>query len=304
MNSGKIAIIGGGRVGMTTAYTLLLKNTAREIVLYDRDVDRMRGEQSDFQDSLAFVGTTSVTVAESVEALKNSDVIVYTAGAAQKTGQSRLELANTNKEIMAAILPPIIKVSPESIILIVANPVDILVEHAYKILSLPKGRIFGSGTMLDTARFRFHLSEELQVNPRNIHADILGEHGDSSFPVLSNTNVGGQPLTTMAGATSDLVQKAYLKTREEAGTIIATKGATYYAIAIVVNELVTAVVHDTKNIYPVSVPLTGEYGYSDVALSVPSVIGINGVEKVLEIPLSDEEKQKFNASVQVLKGLL
>ena len=302
--SGKVSIIGGGHVGMSAAFAMLLKNTAHEIVLFDRDTDKMKGEQLEFEHSLTFLGTAKITAARSYEDLKNSDVIVFTAGRTQLPGESRLNLVKSNLEVVKTILSQAIKYSPDSVIIMVTNPVDILTYQAGKFLKLSPGKIFGSGTSLDSARFRFHLSEFLGINPKNIHAYILGEHGDSSFPAISHADIGGQPLTTMKGFSSENIQEAFQKAKTAAGTIIAAKGSTYYAIGVVINQLVDAVLKDTKRVYPVSVPLTGQYGYKDVSISVPCVIGKNGVEKILEVPLSDEEKKLMGKSVKILKSVV
>lgn len=302
--SGKVSIIGGGRVGMSAAFVMLLKNTASELVLFDRDTERMKGEQLEFQHSLTFLGTTKITAAKSYKDLKDSDVIVFTAGRATLPGESRLNLVKSNLEIIKTILPEMIKYSPDSVIIMVTNPVDILTYQANRLLKLSQGRIFGSGTSLDSARFRFHLSEFLRINPKSIHTYVLGEHGESSFPTISHADIGGQPLSTMENFSSKKIQEAFLKTKSAASTIITAKGATYYAIGVVVNQLVDTVLRDTKRVYPVSVPLTGQYGYHDVSISVPCVIGKNGVEKILEIPLSDEEKKQMDKSVKTLKEII
>ncbi len=303
MSRTKVSIIGGGRVGITSAYAMLLRNTTRELILFDRDVEKMKGEQLEFEHSLAFLGATTVKAAESLEDIRGSDVIVYTAGVAQKPGETRLDLAKRNIGILKSMLPDIMKHSPDSILLFVANPVDILTYEAAKMLNFPKGKVFGSGTSLDSARFRFYLSEILKVNPKNIHAYVLGEHGDSSFPVIEHANVGGQPLLSMNDISKDQVYDSYQKTRNAAGTVIAAKGGTFYAIGVVVNQLVDAVLRDTKRVFPVSVPLHNEYGFSDVAISVPCVLGKNGVERILTVTLSEEEKQKMSESVRILKEL-
>lgn len=304
MKAGKVAIIGGGRVGMSAAFAMLLRNTARNLILYDRNIDRMKGEQLEFQHSLSFLGTTTITVAETASDLTDCDVVIYTAGVAQQPGETRLQLTTKNLEIMDMILPEIVKFTPNSVILIVANPVDILTYHATQMLNLPKGKVFGSGTSLDSARFRFHLSEFLQINPKNIHAYILGEHGDSSFPAVSSADIGGQPLITMPGFSSEKVQQAYQKTRDAAKAIISAKGSTYYAIGVVINQIVDAILRDTKRVFPVSMSLNNEYQQQNVALSIPCVIGKNGVEKILEIPLSEQEKNALNQSASILKQFI
>ncbi len=302
--SGKVSIIGGGRVGMSAAFTMLLKNTVNDLVLFDRNVEKMKGEQLEFEDSFAFLGTTKITASNSYKDLKNSDVIVFTAGRAQLPGESRLNLIKDNVEIVETILPQVVEYAPDSVIIMVTNPVDILTYQASRLLKLPKGRIFGSGTSLDTARFRFHLSELLGINPKNIHAYVLGEHGDSSFPTISHADIGGQPLSTLKDFSSKKIQEAFLKAKTSAGTIIAAKGSTYYAIGVVINQLVGAILKDSKRVYPVSIPLTGQYGFHDVAISVPCVIGKNGVEKILEVPLSKEEQKLLGRSVKILKEIV
>ncbi|KKP60905.1 MAG: L-lactate dehydrogenase A chain [Candidatus Roizmanbacteria bacterium GW2011_GWC2_34_23] len=209
--SGKVSIIGGGHVGMSAAFAMLLKNTAHEIVLFDRDTDKMKGEQLEFQHSLTFLGTTKIVAAESYKDLKDSDVIVFTAGRAQLPGESRLNLVKSNVEVINNILPDVAKHSPNSVIIMVTNPVDILTYQASQLLKLAPGRIFGSGTSLDSARFRFHLSEFLGINPKNIHTYVLGEHGDSSFPTISHADIGGQPISTMKDFSSKKIQEAFLK---------------------------------------------------------------------------------------------
>lgn len=300
----KVAVVGCGRVGITSAYTMYLNNTAHEIMLFGRDKDKLIGEQLDFMHSLSFLGTTHITVGENYEDLRGADVVVFTAGAAQQPGETRLDLVKKNTEIVESMMGEIVKYAPGAIFLIVSNPVDILTYRAAKIANLPRGRVFGSGTTLDTARFRFHLSEFLKVNPKSIHGYILGEHGDSSFPTTSTANVGGQPITSMKGFSKEKAVEAYQKARDAAYKIIAAKGATFYAIAVVVNQLVDAILRDTRRIYPLSITLEGEYGQRDVALSLPCVLGREGIERVVEIPLSEEEKGQLNHSVEVLKNIM
>lgn len=300
----KVSVIGAGRVGITAAYTMYLKNTAQEIMLFGRDKDKLIGEQSDFMDSLSFLGTTHVTVGSEMSELAGSDVIVFTAGAAQEPGETRLDLVKKNTEILESMIPEIVKYAPETIILMVTNPVDVLTYKAAIMAKLPRGRVFGSGTTLDTARFRFQLSKYLNVNPKSVHGYILGEHGDSSFPTLSTTNVGGQLISSMKDFSAEKAHEAYVKTRDAAYKIIAAKGATYYAIGVVINQLVHSILTDAGRVYPLSVTLEGEYGHKGVSLSVPCVLGRNGIERVIEIPLSEEEKLKMQLSVETLKKYL
>ncbi len=300
----KVAVIGAGRVGITAAFTMYLKNTAQEIMLFGRDKEKLIGEQLDFMDSLSFLGNTHITVGNEMSDLVGSDIIVFTAGAAQEPGETRLDLVKKNTAILEEMIPHIIEHAPGSIILMVANPVDILTYKALTLSNFTRGRVFGSGTTLDTARFRFHLSETLGVNPKSVHAYVLGEHGDSSFPTLSSANVGGQLIATMKDFSHDKAFEAYKKARDAAYKIIAAKGATYYAIGVVINQLVHVILADEGRVYPLSVRLEGEYGQSGVCLSVPCVLGRNGIERVIEIPLSDEEKLKMELSVETLKKFL
>ncbi|MFZ2206480.1 MAG: L-lactate dehydrogenase [Microgenomates group bacterium] len=300
----KVTIIGAGRVGITAAFTMYLKNTAQEIMLYGRDKDKLIGEQLDFMHSLSFLGTTHITVGSEPEELAGSDIVVFTAGAAQEQGETRLDLVKKNTAILESIIPDIVKHAPDSIILMVTNPVDVLTYKTVLLSKLPRTRVFGSGTTLDTARFRFHISESLHVNPKSVHAYILGEHGDSSFPTLSSANVGGQLLATMKDFSHDKALEAYAKARDAAYKIIAAKGATYYAIGVVINQLIHAILTDAKRVYPLSITLDGEYGHKGVSLSVPCVLGRNGIERIIELPLSEEEQLKMQLSVETLKKYL
>lgn len=300
----KVTIIGGGRVGMTAAYTILLAGIANEIVILGRNIDKLVGEQLDLEHGLSFLNSTKIKSTQDYRDIKDSDVVIIAAGAKQNPGETRLDLTEKNSIIIEQIIPRVIKYSPQSIILIVTNPVDILTYKAYQLAKLPKGRIFGTGTVLDTARFRFHLSEFLDVNPKSIHAYILGEHGDSSFPAISSAQVGGQLLSTFPNFSEEKSMAAYNKAKEAAYEIIESKGSTYYGIGVVINHIVKAILRDAKSILPVSIPLHHYYEHDGVSLSVPCVVGRSGVEKVLEIKLSWEEKQKLASSVKTLKSYL
>lgn len=300
----KVAVVGCGRVGITTAYTMYLKNTINEIILFDRDSERIAAERLDFLHSLSFLGKTKVTVAKDIAGIRDSDIIIYASGVAQEVGETRLDLIKKNSEILETLLPDLLKQAPDSTIIIVSNPVDILTYKAYKIAKTKRGKIFGTGTTLDTARFRYYLSESLKISPVNIHGYVLGEHGDSSFPTISTANIGGEPITKMEGASLELVMNAYKKAREAAYEIIAGKGATYYSIAVILDQLIEACFSDEKRIFPVSVPLEGEYGLNDVSLSVPCVLGRDGAEKIIELDLSDDEKESINKSAAALKQYL
>jgi L-lactate dehydrogenase len=302
--SSKVSIIGVGNVGATAAYALTLSGIAREIVLVARDKKKALGEQLDLEHGLPFLDAVNISATDNYADTAHSDVTVITAGAAQTPGESRLELAAKNIAIIEEIIPKVVEHSPNGVIVLVTNPVDILTYKAAQITGLPHGKIFGSGTTLDTARFRMNLSEFLHLNPRSIHAYILGEHGDSSFPVLSSASIGGQLLSAHPSYSVDKATEAFTAAKQAAYNIIAAKGATYYAIGVVISKIVRTILHDNKTILPVSVPLTDFYGINDVSLSVPCIVGRNGVEQVLKISLSDQEQESLRASAAALKKFL
>jgi len=301
IESNKVSIIGCGKVGMSAAFSILHTGVVNELVLFGRDKSKLIGEELDLEHGLSFLSPCQIKASDSYEDLAGSDIVIIAAGISQKPGDTRLNLVEKNLEIIQITIPQVIKHAPESVILIVSNPVDVLTYHAYKLAGLPKGRIFGSGTVLDTARFRFYLSEFLHVNPRSIHAYVLGEHGDSSFPILSSATVGSQALNEFPNFNQNKAIEAYQKARDAACKIITSKGATYYGIAAVVAHLVKAILHNAKSVLPLSIPLHDFYGHNGVALSVPCVLGRSGIEMVLRPKLSWDEKQLLEKSVKTLK---
>lgn len=303
-DSNKVAIIGCGRVGSSIAFSLLHSGIVNQLVLLGRTKMSVLGEQLDLEHGLSFLHPAEIIATDSYQDIRESDVVIISAGAAQKPGETRLDLAQKNLAILDQIIPMVVKYAPNAIVIIVSNPVDVLTYRAYQIADWPKGRVFGSGTVLDTARFRFHLSQFLHVNPRSIHAYILGEHGDSSFPVLSSANVGGQSLSEFPLFSEAKFKAAFEKAKNAAYKIIESKGSTYYGIAAVVSHLVKTILADAKTVLPLSVPLHQYLGYSGVSLSVPSVLGRNGVEEMLKPKLNWEEKQLLEKSVNTLKKYL
>jgi L-lactate dehydrogenase len=300
----KVSIIGCGRVGMTAAYALLLKGIPTDLVLYARKKEEAVGEQLDLEHGLPFMEKANITGTNDLADVAGSNVILYTSGAAQEPGESRLDLTKKNVAILEKLMPELVKVAPEATYIMVANPVDILTYHAQQIAQLPTGRIFGSGTLLDTARFRFHLSEALHVNSRSIHTYILGEHGDTSFPTLHSASIGGQPLATFPGYTPAVAAQALEATRQAANRIIAGKGATYYAIGTALTHLVRAINRDSLSVVPASLPLQDYYGVSNVALSVPCILGRQGISQRLKIDLSPEEVAQLQHSASTLQQYL
>lgn len=300
----KIAIVGAGKVGMTAAYALLLEGVAHEIVLFGRDASKLIGEKLDLEHAMALTHKTKIVASDDYNDLKETDIIVFSAGVPQMPGETRLQLAAKNVEIMEKMLPPIAEVAPNAIFLIVANPVDVLTYKANQLLGLPKGRIFGSGTTLDTARFRFHLSEVLPVNPRSIHTYVLGEHGESSFPLISSASIGGQNLATFPGFSRELAEEAYQKARDAAANIINSKGATYYGIGEAVTTITRAILRNSQSVLPLSVPVNDYYGVNDVCLSLPVIIGRNGVEQIIKPSLDEKEQQQLKESAASLQTYL
>ncbi|AIS51436.1 L-lactate dehydrogenase Ldh [Thermoanaerobacter kivui] len=300
----KISVIGSGFVGATTAYTLALSGIAKTIVLIDINKDKAKGDALDISHGVPFISPVEVYAGDYSDA-EGSDIIIITAGAAQKPGETRLDLVKRNTMIFKDIVAKLIKVNDTAIYLIVTNPVDILTYVTYKISGLPYGRVLGSGTVLDSARFRYLLSKHCNIDPRNIHGYIIGEHGDSELAAWSITNIAGVPIDNYCNLCGKACEKNF---REEifnnvvraAYTIIDKKGATYYAVALAVRRIVEAIFRDENSILTVSSPLTGQYGVTDVALSLPSVVGRNGIVNILELPLSEEEIAAFKRSAEVI----
>lgn len=297
----KVAIVGCGRVGMSIAFSILHKNQVDQLVLHGRDKAKIIGEQLDLEHGASFLGNTQILATDQDRDLAESQVVIISAGKSQCPGDTRLDLVKQNSAILENLLPRILRYAPQAVIIVVTNPVDVLTYRAYRMANLPKGQIFGSGTTLDTSRFRFHLSEFLKINPRSIHAYILGEHGDSAFPTLSSATVGGQSLVSLPRFSMEKALEAFEKSKQAAYKIIESKGATYYAIGAVVAHITTLVLRNARSVLPVSIPLHNYYGQNGVALSVPCIIGRNGVEETLEIKLSWEEKQMLAKSAETLK---
>ncbi len=297
----KVSIVGVGKVGATAAYAMCLNGTPTDLVLVAHRKETAEAEKLDLEHALPFLQHVNIVATDSYEEVSGSDLVVITAGIAQKPGQTRLDLLQENLNLFTEMVPKIYAASPESIVLIVTNPVDILTYHSSQLAPFKFGQLFGSGTLLDTARFRFHLSEIFNVNPRSIHAYVLGEHGDHSFPALSSAHISGQPLTQFPSYSLEKVKDAFIQTQQAAYKIISAKGATYYAIATAIMKLMNAIYSDAKSILPVSVPLTDLYNVSGMALSVPCVVGQRGVEQVIPVPLSEEEKAAFIQAANTLK---
>jgi L-lactate dehydrogenase len=304
----KIAVIGAGMVGASLAYSLVVERVAGEVVLVDLDKDRAAGEAMDINHAVPFSAPTRVS-AGGYDDCEGADLFVITAGIAQKPGETRLNLVAKNVEIFKRIIPSIMKVSPDPILVIVSNPVDVLTYVTIKLSGLPWRSVIGSGTVLDTARLRYELGAHCGVDPRNVHAYILGEHGDSEVPAWSLANVGGLQYDKFCEQCGRCEKKAdfteiFERVRNAAYEIIRLKGATYFAIALGATRMLEAILRDQNTVTTASVLLQGEYGIEDVCLSLPVVLGREGAREVIRVPLSDEETGKLRQSAETLKGTL
>ncbi len=308
-NTNKITIIGAGTVGSTVAFALTLKSLASEILLIDIDKDRAMGEAMDIRQGTPFVGPVYVHDG-SYEDAKDSDIVVLTSGVARKPGQSRLDLAQTNVNITKSIIPEITKAAPNALYVIVANPVDILTYQFIKYSGIPENHIFGTGTMLDTARFRARIAETYKVAQENVHGYVFGEHGDSSFVPWSLANIGSIPVDKYATAFEGGKLPSFNKgdvedyIRKSGGIIIKAKKATNYAIGVTTAHLCEALTYDTDSVLTISTMLTGEYGINDVCLSIPAVIGRKGITGRLVAPLMPEEIESLKHSADCLKEVI
>ena len=307
----KVSIIGCGNVGMRYAYALLLKGFARQMVLVDIDKNRLEGEVMDLSHGAPYISPVEI-IAGDYSDIKDSDLVVITAGKKQRPGQSRIELAQDNVEIFRQIIPKITKYAKSAIFLIVTNPVDILSYATYKFSHKPSKEIIGSGTVLDTARFRFLLAKHCNIDPRNIHAYILGEHGDTEFAVWSRAMIGGVLFKDYCYICKDKnsclkekeLNKIFIEVRDSAYKIIERKGETSYGIGLALVRITEAILNDENAILPVSSLINGYLGINDVYLSLPAVINRNGVREVLKIELSSEEKKAFKNSANAIKKVI
>jgi len=308
VNDRKVAIIGCGFVGSSSAFALMQSGLFSEMVLIDADVNRAEGEALDISHGLPFAKPMKI-YAGSYEDIADAAIVIVTAGAGQKPGETRLDLVKKNVEIFKSIIPEIAKQDFNGILLIVANPVDILTYVAAKLSKLPQGRVFGSGTVLDSARLKYLLGEHLDVDNRSVHAFIIGEHGDSEMAAWSSANVSGIPLNDFCEMRGyfkheESMKKILEEVKNSAYEIIEKKHATYYGIAMSVRRICEAIIRDEKSILPVSSIQKGEYGIENVALSIPAIVGREGVEKVVPIKLSDTEKKELIKSANTLKNVL
>lgn len=306
----KLGIIGAGGVGSATAYAATLRGSANEIVLYDIDGKRAHAEALDISHGSMFAHEALITGGSDIETLRDCDMIIITAGARQEPGQPRLELAGANVRILEKLLPDLVSVAPSAIYMLVTNPCDVLTVVAQKITGLPAHRVLSSGTVLDSSRLRWLIAAKAHVSIKSVHANIVGEHGDSEFPVWSAANIGMVPLTEWEEGGKKLFTE---ETRAElahqamraAYAVIEGKGSTNYAIGISASRIAEAFLQGQKAVLPVSTTMAGSmYGFNEVALSLPSIVTRDGVQRVLQVPMNDEELDKLRISAQAIRASL
>lgn len=308
VNNRKVAVVGLGFVGSASAFALMQSGLFSEMVLVNRDMSKAEGEALDISHGLPFAKPMKI-YAGTYDDIVDAAVIVITSGAGQKPGETRLDLVRKNVEVYRSIIPEIAKRNCEGILLIVSNPVDILTSAAVKLSGFPENRVFGSGTVLDTARLKYLLGEHLNVDSRSVHAFIIGEHGDSEIAAWSSANVSGVPLHNFCEMRGHFEhEKAMYEIAEgvknSAYEIIEKKKATYYGIAMSVKRICEAIVRDEKTILPISSIQHGQYGIEGVALSMPAVVGKNGVETLVPIELNEAEQTALRHSADTLRQVL
>ena len=307
----KISIIGTGSVGSTIAYTLTVMGLASEIVMIDINSEKALGEALDIRQGTPFCSACSIYAGEYRDA-QGSDIVILTSGIARKPGQSRLELAQTNVNITKSIIPEITKYAPDATYIIVSNPVDILTYTFYKCSGLPENRIIGSGTILDTSRLRARLAEYYNINQTNVHAYVMGEHGDSSFVPWSIANISNVPIadcSRVIAGTNEIspalnYEEVEQYVRKSGGRVIERKGATFYAVSVSVCHICKCLLHGIDTTMTVSTPMHGEYGVEDVCLSVLNILGKEGAHSKVLLPLTTEEIIKLQHSAQTLKDVI
>jgi L-lactate dehydrogenase len=300
----KAAIIGAGLVGSTAAYAVLLQNIVDSMVIIDRSEDKAEGQAMDLEEEMQFLHRTSIDFGTDLSLCKDADVIVICAGCSQKSSGTRLDHMNENVQMIKNLMPRLENYNRNAVYVIVTNPVDIITYLALKYSGLSRQKVFGTGTSLDTARFRYYLGEKFGVHPQAIHAYILGEHGDSSFPVTSSATIGGMRISEMEGYSEEIISECYERTRKAAYQIIARKGATYFSIGLIISKIMECILRDERNILPISTYIDNYYGEGDLCMSIPCIVGKEGIIKRYQIPLESGEQVKLHNSAGVLKNLL
>lgn len=301
----KIAIVGAGAVGSTVAYAAMIRGLVTELVLIDARRDKAEGEAMDLNHGLPFVPPAKIWAGDYSDC-QGAEIVVLSAGVASLPAETRLDLLERNGAIFKEIMPQIARYNPQAILLVITNPVDVLTYLTVKLSCRPPSRVVGSGTVLDSARFRYLLSEHCGVDSRNVHAYIIGEHGDSEVPVWSLANISGVRLEEYClvcdrGCTQAEREEIFQRVRRAASEIVVRKGATCYAIGLAATTIMESILRDQKSVLPISSLLEGEYGLREVCLSVPSIVDRGGVGKILQLPLSEIEIEGLERSARILK---
>jgi len=307
----KVSIIGCGNVGMRYAYALMIKGIARKIVIIDIDKKRLEGEVMDLSHGAPYISPVAVAAGDYAD-LAGSELVVITVGKKQLPAQTRIDLARDNVDLYRKIIPQITKYAPNAILLIVSNPVDVLSYAAYKISGLPSDRVIGSGTVLDSARFRYLIAKHCNVDSRNIHGYILGEHGDTEFPVWSKTMIGGVLFSDYCSVCkknkgckhNEEMEKIFLEVKNSAYKIIERKGETSYGIGLALTRITQAILKDENAVLPVSSLVKGYLGVKDVYLSLPAIVHKTGIREILELELNAQEKEYFKNSAAAIKSVI
>lgn len=300
----KITIVGAGAVGSTTAYALMNSSLALDIVLVDVNRDKALGDALDMMHGSSYAGPSRIAAGDYPDSA-GSDIVIITAGANQKPGETRIDLLKKNADLTRRIVDSIMKYCPDPILLPVSNPVDILTRLAHKQSGLDAKRVIGSGTVLDSSRFKVMIGEHIGVDPKSIHAYIIGEHGDSEVPVWSRISIAGMLFDEYCIATGknpeEMKPEIEKRVRQAAYDVINLKGATYYAVALAVRRIVECIIRDERSILTVSTALAGEYGIKDVFLSLPAIVGKDGVERILPAAFTDDETARLAKSAEILR---
>jgi L-lactate dehydrogenase len=300
----KVAIVGAGFVGATAAYALMIEGVASEIALIDVKKEKAQGEAMDLQHGLQFKQNAKITFGSDFKLCKNADIVVITAGKHTSGKQSRLSLVEKNAVLFKEIIPQIAKHNKKCILLVVSNPLDVLTYLALKYSKFPKNRVIGTGTILDTSRFRYLLGQHFEVSPRSVHAYIMGEHGDSSFPVWSTANIAGINLKHMKKYNKKKIDKIYKETKNAAYEVITKKGATYYAIGLGISKIARTILSNRNGVLAVSAYLKNYHGVKDICLSVPCVVNKDGVKEQLVLPLNSTEKKQLRKSASIIRSYI
>lgn len=303
-NHTKVILAGDGAVGSSFAYAMTLQGIANEIGIVDIAKDKTKGDALDIADATPYSYPENVFSADYSDA-KDADLVVITAGAPQKPGETRLDLVNKNLKILKSIVTPVVESGFNGIFVVAANPVDILTYGTMKLSGFPKERVIGSGTSLDTSRLRKFIGEELNIDPRSVHGYIMGEHGDSEFAAYSHMTVGGLTIAELAKSHPELTQEKLQAINDRvvnsAYEIINLKGATFYGVGTALARICKALLRDENTVLPLSVHMDGQYGLNNIYIGSPTVVNRNGVKEILEVPLNEEETKKMNASAAQLQ---